>query len=258
MAEWIIDDLDATELWTINGEARWNPMSRAMLKGLAASIQRADKKRVLRCVILTGAGDKSFCAGADLKERVGMSDDDVRTFLGELRGVLRSIEKSPKVFVAALNGVALGGGCELALACDIRIAASHAELGLPEVSLGVIPGGGGTQRLTRAVGVARAKDLILTGRRVGAGEAAYMGLVSLVVRPDALRSEAIALAARIAANAPVSLRQAKHAIDGGVDLSFEEGLTHELRMYEACLSTRDRREALKAFAEKRKPEFTGE
>jgi enoyl-CoA hydratase/carnithine racemase len=212
----------------------------------------------VRCVVLTGAGDRAFCAGADLKERAGMSDAEVHAFHESLRAAFRAVEAAPQVFVAALNGAALGGGLELALACDLRVAAETAEVGLPEVGLGIIPGGGGTVRLPRAIGVARAKDLILTGRRVGAAEALALGLVSRVAPAGRVREAALALADEVARNAPVSLRQAKRAVDGAFHLPLEEALAFENRMYQDCLGTRDRVEALRAFAEKRRPDFTGE
>jgi enoyl-CoA hydratase/carnithine racemase len=187
-----------------------------------------------------------------------MSEADVHAFHESLRSAFRALETAPQTFLAALNGAALGGGLELALACDLRVAAEHAEMGLPEVGLGIIPGGGGTVRLPRTIGVGRAKDLILTGRRVAAGEALALGLISRVARPGQLREEALALAALVAQNAPVSIRQAKRAIDGAFHLSVEEALAFENRMYQDCLKTRDRVEALRAFAEKRKPNFTGE
>ena len=256
--EWIAEDLGAVEIWTIDGESRRNSLSMAMVGELNALLRGAEERRALRCVVLTGKGDKAFCAGADLKERARMSDADVHAFHVALRQAFRGIESAPQVFVAALNGAALGGGLELALACDLRIAVEGAELGLPEVGLGIIPGGGGTQRLPRAIGVARAKDLILTARRVGAAEALALGLVSRVAAPGKLREEALALAEQVARNAPVSLRQAKRAVDGGLHLPIEEGLDHEHRMYQDCLGTKDRLEALRAFAERRKPDFTGE
>lgn len=256
--EWIVEDRGEVELWTIAGEARRNSITMAMLGGLLRLLEQAAAKRALRCVVLAGQGDKAFCAGADLKERARMGAEEVHRFHGDLKAALRGIESSPKVFLAALNGAALGGGCELALACDLRLMSTEAEVGLPEVGLGIIPGGGGTQRLARAVGVARAKDLILTARRVKADEAAAMGLVSRAVAPERLREEALAWAGLVARNAPVSLRQAKRAIDGGFALPLDEALAFENRMYQDCLATRDRVEALKAFAEKRKPIFTGE
>jgi enoyl-CoA hydratase/carnithine racemase len=187
-----------------------------------------------------------------------MGEEEVHRFLADLGAALRSIETSSKVFLAAVNGAALGGGCELALACDLRVASAAAELGLPEVGLGIIPGGGGTQRLARAIGVARAKDLILTARRIRGDEAAALGLVSRAVPPGGLREEALAWARLVARNAPISLRQAKRAIDGGFALPLDEALDLERRMYQDCLGTRDRIEALRAFAEKRTPVFTGE
>ncbi len=256
--EWIVEDRGTVEVWTIDGEARRNTLSRAMVAELADNLRRARSKKALSCVVVTGAGDRAFCAGADLKERASMSEQDVRVFLQLLRQAFRAIETAPAVFLAAVNGAALGGGLELALACDLRIAADGAEMGLPEVSLGIIPGGGGTQRLPRAVGVARAKDLVLTGRRVSAAEALSMGLVSRTCPGHRLAEEALAMAERVAANAPVSLRQAKRAIDAGLHLPIEEGLDVEHRMYQDCLGTHDRLEALRAFAEKRKPRFTGE
>jgi methylglutaconyl-CoA hydratase len=187
-----------------------------------------------------------------------MSPDDVHAFHEGLRAALRGIEQAPQPFVAAINGAALGGGLELALACDLRVASDAAQLGLPEVSLGIIPGGGGTQRLARLVGVAHAKDLVLTARRVGAAEALSMGLVTQLAPPQRLLPDALALAERVARNAPVSLRQAKRAIDGGFHLPLEEALDLENRLYQDCIGTKDRTEALRAFAEKRPPVFTGE
>jgi enoyl-CoA hydratase/carnithine racemase len=253
-----IERRDAVEVWTIDGEARRNAISRALLRELSEHLARAGGDRGLRCVVLTGAGDKAFCAGADLKERASMPAEAVHAFHEGLRGALRAIEAAPQPFVAALNGAALGGGLELALACDLRVAAETAQLGLPEVSLGIIPGGGGTQRLARLVGVAHAKDLVLTARRITAAEALAMGLVSRIAPAPRLLEDALVLAGQVARNAPVSLRQAKRAIDGGFHLPLEEALDLENRLYQDCLGTKDRVEALRAFAEKRPPVFTGE
>jgi enoyl-CoA hydratase/carnithine racemase len=253
--EWTVERHGAVERWTIEGAARRNSITVALLAEGAEHLRRAAADRGLRVVVLTGAGSLAFCAGADLKERARMGDPEVAAFHLALRTFLGGLEALPQPVVAALNGAALGGGLELALACDLRIAAEGIELGLPEVGLGIIPGAGGTQRLPRLLGVARAKDLILTARRVGAAEALAMGLVSAVVAPARLGEEALALAAR---NAPVSLRQAKRAVDQGLHLPLAEGLDLEHRLYQACLATEDRREALRAFAEKRPPTFTGE
>jgi enoyl-CoA hydratase/carnithine racemase len=257
--EWIVEAAaEGVEIWTVDGEARRNSLSRAMIAGLLANLERTRGDRSLRCVVLTGRGDRAFCAGADLKERAGMSEAEVHAFHASLRAAFRAIESAPQAFVAAVNGAAMGGGLELALACDLRVAVETAELALPEVGLGIIPGGGGTVRLPRAIGVARAKDLILTGRRVGAAEALGMGLVSRVAPAGRLREVALEVAGQVARNAPVSIRQAKRAVDGAFHLPLEEALAFENLMYQDCLGTRDRLEALRAFAEKRKPTFTGE
>jgi enoyl-CoA hydratase/carnithine racemase len=248
----------AVEVWTILGEARRNSLTMALLRELGERVAAAGADRSLRAVVLTGAGDRAFCAGADLKERARMGDEEVHAFHRGLRDALRGLERAPQVFVAAINGAALGGGLELALACDLRVAAEGAELGLPEVALGIIPGGGGTARLPRLVGVSRAKDLILTARRAGAAEALAMGLVSRVAPAARLVAEAVALAEQVARNAPISLRQAKRAIDEGLHLPLDAALALENRLYQECLASRDRVEALRAFAEKRPPAFTGD
>jgi methylglutaconyl-CoA hydratase len=248
----------AIERWTILGEARRNSLTMALLAALRSEAARAAADQALRVVILTGSGARAFCAGADLKERAGMGDGQVAAFHAALRGALGALEALPQPVVAALNGSALGGGLELALACDLRVAAEGIEVGLPEVGLGIIPGGGGTQRLPRLIGIGQAKALILTGRRVPAAEALAMGLVGEVAAPERLAEAALALAERVARNAPVALRQAKRAIDRGAALPLEAALDLENRLYQACLPTKDRQEALRAFAEKRPPVFTGE
>jgi enoyl-CoA hydratase/carnithine racemase len=254
MPEFIIEQQGAVERWTINGEARRNALSRAMIAELEEHLDRVgDTFPKVRAVVLTGAGDKAFCAGADLKERATMSEADVRGFLESLRETFQTIEKSHTVFIAAINGVALGGGTELAVSCDLRVVAPGAELGLTEVKLGIIPGGGGTQRLPRLIGKGHAKDLILTGRRVGADEALKLGLADRVGGIDV----AMKLAADIVENAPVAVYAAKHAIDEGLHLEMGEALMLEQRAYELVLKTEDRLEGLKAFAEKRKANYAG-
>jgi methylglutaconyl-CoA hydratase len=256
--EFLVERDGSVERWTILGEARRNSLTLAMLGELGEHLRRAAKDRALRAVVLTGAGDRAFCAGADLKERAAMGDAEVAGFHRAFRAVLAGLEALPQPVVAALNGVALGGGLELALACDLRLAGEGIEVGLPEVALGIIPGGGGTQRLPRLIGVARAKDLILTGRRVGAPEALFLGIVGGVFPGPRLGEEALALARRLVRNAPISLRQAKRAVEQGLHLPLEQALDLENRLYQDCLPTRDRQEALRAFAEKRAPVFTGE
>jgi enoyl-CoA hydratase/carnithine racemase len=245
------------EIWTLDAEDTRNAISRAVLAELEARVARVSGGQEVRVVIVTGAGNKAFCAGADLKERATMSEADVRAFLGGLRRTLRAINTSGTIFIAAINGSALGGGTELALACDLRVAAPAAELGLTEVRLGIIPGGGGTQRLPRLIGPGRAKDLILTGRRVNAAEAFAIGLVQRLAPEGRLLDVSLALAEQIAGNAPVAVAAAKRAIDRGLDLDLEAGLALELEEYEAVLRSEDRLEGLRAFAEKRPPVWKG-
>jgi len=247
----------AIEVWTLDAEDTRNAISRAIAVELEERVARVSRSSETRVVILTGAGDKAFCAGADLKERATMSEPEVRTFLERLRRVLRAVELSDCVFIAALNGSALGGGTELALACDLRIAAPTAELGLTEVRLGIIPGGGGTQRLPRLIGAGRAKDLILTGRRINAAEAFAIGLVQRLAPEGRLMEVSLSVAEQIAANAPLAVAAAKHAIDGGAALGLDEALGLELKQYETVLGSEDRREGLRAFAEKRPPVWRG-
>jgi enoyl-CoA hydratase/carnithine racemase len=245
------------ELWTIDAEARRNAIGRALLAELEAHVARASSGREVRAVVITGAGDQSFCAGADLKERVSMSEAEVRAFLEQLRRTFRAMETSDAVFIAAVNGTAFGGGTELSLACDLRLAAPSAELGLTEVKLGIIPGGGGTQRLARLIGPGRARDLILTGRRVAAAEALSLGLVNRVSAEGKLIDDALEMARQIASNAPIAVAAAKHAIGEGLSLPLDDALKLELSHYEKVLGTEDRLEGLRAFAEKRAPVFKG-
>jgi enoyl-CoA hydratase/carnithine racemase len=208
-------------------------------------------------VLITGAGDKAFCAGADLKERKAMSAERVPQFVKNIRKLMDDVEALPQPTIAVVNGFAFGGGTELMLACDLRIAAAHAQFGLTEAALAIIPGAGGTQRLPRLIGKARAKDLILTARKLDAVEAERIGLVNRIAAPGQLRAEAAALAKSIADNGPVAVRAAKAAIDGGCELPLPQGLQFEARCYERVLPTQDRLEALAAFAEKRKPRYIG-
>jgi len=257
MAQFRIEAREGLEIWTIDGEARRNAISRAMLAEFEPMVARVSSDRSVRAVVITGAGDKAFCAGADLKERAGMTEPEVRAFLDGLRRTLRALETSDCIFIAAINGVALGGGTELSLACDLRVAAPGAELGLTEVKLGIIPGGGGTQRLPRLIGPGRAKELILTGRRVGAAEALALGLVNQVTPEGQLLAAATGLAGSIVQNAPLALGAAKHAVDEGLSLAMDDALRLELQKYERVLNSEDRLEGLRAFAEKRPPRFQG-
>lgn len=257
MSDLIIEARGPVEVWTISAEGRRNSITRSMFAELRGHISRVSANHDVHCVVITGAGEKAFCAGADLKERATMTEENVREFLGALRDGLSLIEQSDTIFIAAINGVALGGGTELALACDFRVAAPAAVMALTEVKLGVIPGGGGTQRLPRLIGVSRAKDLVLTGRRVGAAEALSLGLVHRLASEGRLIAVALELAEGVANNAPLAVAAAKHAIDEGWSLPLPEALRLEHSKYESILHTEDRLEGLKAFAEKRAPRFRG-
>jgi len=232
-----------------------NALSRALVRDLAEAFAglRADPP----IVILTGAGEKAFCAGADLKERRGMSIEETRALLVELNATFDAVAAHPQPVIAALNGAAYGGGLELALACDLRLAAEGIEVWLPEVRLGIIPGAGGTQRLARACGLAVAKELILTGRRIGAARARELGLFAAVVSAEDLRAEALRWASEIATAGPLAVAQAKAAIDEGWAEPLAAALAVERAKYEVVLTSEDRNEGLRAFAEKRKPSFTG-
>jgi enoyl-CoA hydratase/carnithine racemase len=242
----------------IDRPERSNALSRATLLGLGRLGRQLVADPAVRLIVVTGAGDKAFCAGADLKERQAFTDDDVRHQVGLYRSELGTLDLSPKPVVAALNGSAFGGGLELALVCDLRVAAPHAHLGLPETTLGIIPGAGGTQRLPRVVGEARAKEMILLGRRLAADEALAWGLVNRVSPPGtSVVDDAIAWAEPIASGAPIAQAAALAALDASFDVPLARGLELERVYYDEVLRSEDRREALRAFAEKRKPTFQG-
>jgi enoyl-CoA hydratase len=210
-----------------------------------------------RCIVFTGAGDKAFCAGADLKERNGMSDATWRRQHAIVEQAVRAIVDCPVPVLAAVNGVAYAGGCELALASDFIYAAAHARFAQTEVALGIIPGAMGTQNLPRAIGPRRAKEVILTGRPFNAAEALEWGLVNRVLPAAELMMEALATATRIAENAPVAVRQAKKSIDKAGDLGRADGYAFEIEAYNRTVGTEDRQEGIRAFNEKRKPQYRG-
>jgi enoyl-CoA hydratase/carnithine racemase len=208
-----------------------------------------------RCLILSGAGERAFCAGADLKERDGMSDAQWRAQHLVFEEAFRALDECPVPVIAAVNGAAYGGGCELALACDFIYATASARFAQPETHLGIIPGCGGTQRLARAVGSARAKQIILAGTPFE--QALAWGLVNEVVPEGSLGASVLAVARTIAANAPLAVRQAKRAIDCGLGVDLRSGLALELAAYNQLVPTEDRREGVRAAREKRTPRFSG-
>jgi enoyl-CoA hydratase len=211
----------------------------------------------LRVAIITGRGDKAFCAGGDLKERNGMTDESWRAQHLIFERMVRAMMACPIPLLAAVNGAAYGGGCEIAAASDFIYAASTARFALTEVTLGIMPGTGGTQNLTRAVGERRAKELILSGLSFTALEAESWGLVNRVVAPAELLDATLEIAGRIAANGPVAVRQAKQAIHRGLQMSVWDGLAFEIEAYHRLVATDDRREGVLAFNERRKPVFRG-
>ncbi len=242
---------------TLNRPQARNALSKALVAAGQAAIELLADDDSVRCLIVTGAGPQAFCAGADLKERLTMSLEQTRAFLAALNGFCNALAAFCSPTITAINGAAFGGGLEIALACDIRLAAASAVMGLPEVKLGIIPGAGGTQRLSRACGLAVAKGLILTGRKVGASEALSLGIVSAVVPDASLSEEAQRWAAEIVQAGPLAVAQAKLAIDEGYGQTLEAALTAEQRHYEVVLGSQDRLEGLSAFAEKRAPKFQG-
>jgi enoyl-CoA hydratase len=211
----------------------------------------------LRAVIVTGSGEKAFCAGGDLKERSGMTDESWQAQHAIFERMVRAMMGCPLPVLAAVNGAAYGGGCEIAAASDFVYAASHARFALTEVTLGIMPGAGGTQNLARAVGERRAKELILSGLPFTVAEAEAWGLVNRVVEPPDLLETTLEVARRIAGNGPIAVRQAKQAIHRGMQMSLWDGLAFEIEAYNRLVPTEDRREGVLAFNERRKPVFRG-
>jgi enoyl-CoA hydratase/carnithine racemase len=233
-----------------------NAIGREVVEDLNTACDFLVKESDLRAIVLAAEG-KAFSAGADLKERQTMTEEDVRKWVPWLSGTFSRIAGLPMPTVACIQGVAAGGGLELALACDLRVAEEPATLGLREVAIAIVPGAGGTQRLPRLIGVSRAKKWIFTARLFTAAEAREDGVVDVLSAPGEGLSAAVDLAGEIAANGPLAVRAAKRAVQEGLDLPLEKGLEVELRAYESIIPTEDRVEALRAFAGKRKPDFKG-
>ncbi|MBB5172273.1 enoyl-CoA hydratase [Texcoconibacillus texcoconensis] len=243
---------------TLNRPEAANALSLQMLYDLQNVLYEIKFDPAVRCVIITAAGEKVFCAGADLKERREMDAVEVRKTVSLIQENINDVEALPQPVICALNGSALGGGLELALACDIRVASEHIKLGLTETSLAIIPGAGGTQRLPRLIGRGKAKEMIFTAKRIAADEAARIGLVEHVVPKGEVVDKAGEFAQQISANGPVALKQAKLAIDKGTEVDLKTGLAIEKNAYEVTIPTKDRMEGLQAFKEKRAPQYKGE
>ncbi len=243
---------------TLNRTNAANALCTELLHELTKAVKDISENKQIRVVILTGSGEKAFCAGADLKERLGMNEQQVRETVKLIGSTISAVEKLAIPVICAINGVAFGGGLELALACDIRIASEQMKCGLTETALGIIPGAGGTQRLPRLIGIGKAKEMIFTAKRIDAVEAERIGLVEKVVPFAELDQTAMQMAKTISANGPVAIRAAKRVISQGMDGSLEEGMKIEASGYEEVISTKDRLEGLKAFQEKRPPVYSGE
>lgn len=242
---------------TIDRPKVLNALNAKTVEEIGRAFAEVREDEEIRCVILTGAGEKAFVAGADINELAKMTPI-VGKFVSEQgQTVFLQIERFPKPVIAAINGFALGGGCELALACHMRVASEKAQLGLPEVSLGIIPGYGGTQRMVRLLGKGKAFELICSGERIGAAEAERIGLVNKVVPADQLMAAAEELAKKIALRSPVAIRAAIEVINSGSDMPFEEGQVLEATLFGLLCASDDMKEGMKAFLEKRTPDFPG-
>ncbi|MEM3626870.1 MAG: enoyl-CoA hydratase-related protein [Candidatus Bathyarchaeia archaeon] len=245
-------------LWVIlNRPHRLNAFNDVLLEELADVLDTAEKDSSIKSVIITGEGDRAFSAGADLTMFPKATPVKAEEFSRAGQKIFSKIEEMSKPVIAAINGFALGGGLELALACDFRVAAEHAELGSPEILLGLIPGWGGTQRLVRIVGLAKAKEMVLLGNRIKADEALKIGLIHKVVHYEKLREEARTLAQRLSEGPPIAMKYAKHALNFGTQVPLEVGLRLEASLMGLSFSTEDLKEGVEAFMSKRKAEFKG-
>ncbi len=242
---------------TVNNPDKLNALDRATVTEIAAASRQAQDDEAVHVIVLTGAGEKAFVAGADIKEMAGLSPLEAQSFSRFLQHSLDALERSSKPVIAAVNGFALGGGCELALACHVRIAADTARFGQPEVALGLMPGAGGTQRLQRVVGRGRALDLILSGEMIDAAEAHRIGLANQVVPAAELHSAVETYAGKLCSKSPLALARCIEAVVSGGETSQQEAMLLEAGLFGLCFATEDMREGTTAFLEKRKADFPG-
>ena len=252
----LLDRQGRVAIITINRPDKRNALNIKTREEGAALLDELRKDDSVGVVVFTGAGDKAFIAGADIAEFAGRTSITQRDVMMS-RSLFTAIDSFPKPIIAMVNGYCLGGGCELALACDIRIASETASFGQPEINLGIIPGGGGTQRLTHLVGEGKSMELILTGEIIDARTAFAIGLVNHVVPADQLRTKTLELAGRIADKSPIALQLAKEAVKLASRSNLDEGLRREVDLFALCFSTEDKDEGVSAFLEKRKPAFKG-
>ena len=253
----LVEESAGVATLTLNRPEVMNSLNFSLLHALRDQIESFRFRTDVRVVIIAASGEKAFCAGADLKERASLPPEKVKEYIFTIRNLFTSIEQLNKAVIAAVNGIALGGGTELALASDIRIASSNATMGLTETRLAIIPGAGGTQRLPRLVGKGKAKELIFTGARINAREALDIGLVNKVCEPGELIAECRKMAEMICETGPIAIEQAKYAINYGYETDINTGLAIESNAYWVCIPTEDRLEGLAAFKEKRKPVYKG-
>lgn len=252
----ILERKDRVAVLTVNRPDKLNALNAPTRADIGAALDELRTDESIRVVIITGAGEKAFIAGADIAEFAGRTAHQQRAVMQQMR-VFSQMEEFPKPVIAAINGFCLGGGCELALACDLRIASNKAKLGQPEINLGIIPGGGGTQRLTRLVGEGKSMELILTGKIIGADEALAIGLVNEVVAPEDLMARAHEVANGIAEKSPIALQAAKDAVKTAARANLREGLDREIDLFALCFASEDKEEGVTAFLEKRKADFKG-
>jgi len=234
-----------------------NALNSALLDEFSHALAEIKKREDIKVLVLTGAGDKAFVAGADITELATFNALEARLFGQKGQDVINTLQELPMPVIAAVNGFALGGGSEIALASDFIYAATNAKFGFPEINLGLIPGFGGTQRAPRSVGMSRAKELIFTGKMISAEEAAEMGMVNKVCLPDSLMEEVLKTATLMASKGAVSLRAAKKAVNNGMDVDLASGCDIELNEFSLCFASDDSKEGTSAFLEKRKPDFKG-
>ncbi len=252
----LVERRGAVAIVTINRPEKRNALNIQTRSEGAAALDELSADDSVRVVVLTGAGDKAFIAGADIAEFAERTAIEQRAVMLD-RSLFNAIDSFPKPIIAMVNGYCLGGGCEVALACDIRIASEKASFGQPEINLGIIPGGGGTQRLTRLVGEGKSMEMILTGEIIDAQTAVAIGLANHVVPADQLEAKTMEIANRIAEKSPVALRLAKEAVKLASRSNLDEGLRREVDLFALVFSSEDKDEGVKAFLEKRKPEFKG-
>ena len=257
MPDLIVEKKGAVTWITLNRPDARNALSRALNLELAELAPELERDREVRAIVIIGAGDKAFCAGADLKERKGIAAAESGPYINAISSAINEVAAIRKPTIAAMNGSAYGGGLELAMACDFRIAVEGCEVGLTEVRLGIMPGAGGTQRLPRLVGEARAKEMIMLGRKIPIARALEIGLVNQVVPAGQLHAAIEAILTELAGCAPLSVIHAKSALERGFALPLEQGLEIERQCYDVTLFSRDRDEGLAAFAEGRPPQYQG-